>query len=325
MQTTVMSRTRPTIHIHSDNMYNTGQSQFLGSRKRKRSSNYSSEDDDIGIPYIYPPTTSPIKSTSLSGEDDSETDHKAKRARRALNIEKGMGGMSLSTHREYVRPYQVEVSGHPEPAKSSYNYLNMHNVSEPEHLEIDEDYRIRDDHLDDDLDEILTPNVEEVVSPIVRISGGVNQRLNPRQLDEDDAKMRTASWYEPEKDRESHSANRVGRDIDQASIHPHRTGIVITDLSDSETEQEDGNTPPDGYSYWDNGDSQPGYTVSPAYLQRFGGIPKPSIPAKEPENTMALVAYRPVPYLPVRLDRIGEVETPTVRTVDESDAMDIDE
>ncbi|KIM31428.1 hypothetical protein M408DRAFT_21463 [Serendipita vermifera MAFF 305830] len=330
MQTVVMSRQRPTIHIHSDNVYNVGKPQFVGSRKRKRSYNYSSEDEEAGIPHIYPASTSPVKSTSpIVTEEDSETDHKAKRARRAINIEKGMGGMSLNGHQSYIQPYSEGSSQR--ARRPSYDYLNIHNVSEPEHLEIDEDYRIRDDHLDDDI-EIITPNVEESISPIVRISGGLNPRLNIRQLEEEeDVNMGTAaSWYEPEKDRESHSASRVDQHIDPVSTRPRHTGIVITDLSDSETEQEDADKLSTGYSYWDNGDSEREFIVSPAYLQRFSGVPKSPLPPVEAEKSMALVAYRPALYLPVSTQRSGGGRDltqgpPIDGTDDQGDAMELDD
>jgi len=274
-----------------DNVYNIDQPQFFGSRKRKRSSTYSSEDEDVVAPYVYPAPTSPLKTQSLSADDDSETDHKNKRARRTLNIERGMGGMSLNGQNGQAGflPASMAVSTkHHLPARSSLDYLNAHNASEPEHLEIDEDFGFRDDHLDggDDL-EVITPSVEEAESP---------------GYDDNDIDMRTASWYEPEKDR-----------------------IVVTDLSDSETEQEDGNNP----QYQDDSsESHPQFIISPTYLQRVSGVPKLSFPSAEPDNSMALVAYRPVPYLPVRLSQLDEVqEAHSAKAVDRTyigDAMDID-
>jgi len=304
MQTASMSRPRPTIHIHSmDNAYNAA---LLASRKRKRSSNYysSSEDDATHSSPI-----SPVKSQSPLLEDDSETDHRSKRARRALNIEQGMGGMSLAGQ---TRPFAggsaaPDVSHRQHlPPKPSLAYLNAHYVSEPEHLEIDEAFMPREEHLDagEDLDEVVTPNVEEATSPIVHGAEGTAQHV----YDERDAVMRTASWYEPEKDR-----------------------IVITDLSDSETEQEDGDKAQTLSLSSGNEKSRQPFTVSSAYLQRFGGLRKPDFPTrKEPENSMALVAYRPVAYLPIRVQRPDDVEEPIFieqngSPVDFSDAMDIDD
>jgi hypothetical protein len=310
-----------------DNLYNIGQPQFFGSRKRKRSSTYSSEDEDAVAPYVYPAPTSPLKTQSPSADEDSETDHKNKRARRTLNIERGMGGMSLNGQNGQARFLPASIADptkHHLPTRSSLDYLNAHNVSEPEHLEIDEDFGFRDDHLDggDDL-EVVTPNVEEADSPGVRISKAVSHQLNDHQYDDNDIDMRTASWYEPEKDRESHSVDRIERNETQTPIIPSRVGIVITDLSDSETEQQDGDN--SQYSH----ESHPQFIISPTYLQRVSIVPKLPFPSAEPDNSMALVAYRPVPYLPVQVSEPDEVqESNSAKVVDRictGDAMDIDD
>jgi hypothetical protein len=307
-----------------DNLYNIAQPQFLGSRKRKRSSGYSSEDEDAVAPHVYPASTSPVKTPSPRSEDDSETDHKNKRARRALNIEHGMGGMSLNGHVGYLPASVADSCQQHLPARTSVGYLNVHNISEPEHLEIDEDFGFRDHHLDDDL-EVVTPNVEEASSPDVRISRMVSHELNHHQYDDNDANMKAASWYELEKDRESRLVNRTTWNRTQNPIIPPRAGIIVTDLSDSETEREDG----DSSQSWDDArESHPQFIISPAYLHRVSGVPKLPFPSAEPENSMALVAYRPVPF-PVQIsqsDAVGESRsTKTDNRTNNGDAMDIDD
>ena len=332
LQTAVTSRPRPTIHIHSmENVYNIGHSRRDRSRKRKRSLDYSSEDEDALVPYTYPTPPSPVKSWSPNAEDDIEADHKNKRARRALNIEQGMVGMSLNGHSRpanVLPTYVVDPTWRPAP---SFGYINAHNISESEHLEIDEDFGFRDDHLGEGDDpEVVMPTVEEAISSSVRISEGTSKNLSRRQSEDNDAKMKAISWYEPEKDRESRSVNRVGGgNNDRTSISLHRTGIVITDLNDSETDEEDGEEaaaePPSQNS---NRESPSSFVVSPAYLQKFKTIPKSPLPPPESESALALVAYRPAPYLLTPTTQSDEVEelahTKSIDGKDTGDAMDID-
>src|SRR5271170_4836783 len=177
-------RSRPSIHFAA---LPQGDFPFPSSyRKRKRSSNYSSEDE-TEVSFFPQQPSSPI----ASSPDDSEGDHRNKRPRRT-HIEYGMHGMSLQSHVSPMSSSGASVasssvaSGHQINRDSGFQYT--HTISEPELLEIDEAFMPRDVEFDS---RVGTPQVEEVPSP----TASKDSELG-------DVKMKGASWYEPEKDRE---------------------------------------------------------------------------------------------------------------------------
>ncbi|CAG8745911.1 6_t:CDS:2, partial [Acaulospora colombiana] len=168
-------------------------------------------------------------------------------------------------------------------------------------LEVDEAFMPRD-HSDD---EIITPDIEE--------SPSLPSSLNWKRKIQEDTRMHGASWYEPEKDR-----------------------IIITELTDSDSEPEDQSNAvqimsSEATPYWDEEEKcfKP-FKVSPAYLSRFGKIPQTeNLPINEP-NCMALVAYRPPPLpLPIlgQVDEVEEMSSSDDQTQDGMvvDAMELDE
>lgn len=68
--------------------------------------------------------------------------------------------------------------------------------------------------------------------------------------------------------------------------------------------------PSEPSQYWDDEEKRyKPYEISPAYLLRFSGMPKSAPIPPKPEDSLALVAYRPLPFtLPHRPD---DVEEPT--------------
>jgi len=289
-------RPRPSIHFHAAPY---GDFTFPHSyRKRKRSSNYSSEDENE-ISFFPEAPSSPV----VSSPDDSEGDHRKKRPR-ITNVEYGMHGMTLQSHVSPIESSGASAAG--SSVASGYqpyydNLNNTHYVSEPELLEIDEAYMPRDVEFDSN---VATPQVEEVSSPVA--------------MPENDTKMKGASWFEPEKDR-----------------------IIITDLDeyDSDEELKEPITPSEPNLYWDTDEQRyKPFTISPAYLQHFGGVPKP-VTLQKPQDNMALVAYRPPIILPQRPDEVEEpisidhyeAERPAFQKLyskpdnTENDAMEIDD
>lgn len=174
-------RARPSIHFQAAPYRDF---PFPSSyRKRKRSSTYSSEDE-TEVSFSQLPS-SPI----ASSPDDSEGDHRNKRPRRT-HIEYGMHGMSLQSHVSPVSSSGASVSG--SSSRRTYSdggFHHTHTISEPELLEVDEAFMPRDVEFDSN---VGTPQVEEVPSP----TASKNSEIG-------DVKMKGASRYEPEKDRES--------------------------------------------------------------------------------------------------------------------------
>lgn len=180
-------RSRPTIHFHASPYGNFSFPQ--AHRKRKRSSNYSSDDD---IDAYSTSHTHIVVPSHGSSPDDSEGDHRAKRLRRT-RIEREMGEMTLQAHGSPVSSSGASftgssaATGHWTLGSSSINNLN--HVSEPGILEIDEAFIPRGG-LDLD-EEIGIPQVEEASSP------------TSKPPENGDINMKGTSWFEPEKDRMS--------------------------------------------------------------------------------------------------------------------------
>jgi hypothetical protein len=287
-------------------------------RKRKRSSNCSSEDE-TEVSFFPQLPSSPI----ASSPDDSEGDHRNKRPRRT-NIEYGMHGMTLQSHVSPISSSGASVagssvaSGHQTYSDSGLHHT--HNILEPELLEVDEAFMPRDVEFDS---KVGTPQVEEVPSP----TASKNSELG-------DVKMKGASWYEPEKDRELAYVTMRPKNLTPGSV-----GIIITDIDDYSSDEE--STPPsEPHTYWDADDQcyKP-FEISPAYLLHFGGVPKPATLQRDPRDSLALVAYRPPPIiLPQRPDEVEEPTSNDQREAElafqsqgyqqafpENDAMDIDD
>lgn len=211
---------------------------------------------------------------------------------------------------------------------------------------------------DDAVPVVLPGSVEEPTSP-----------EHPAAADDTDAqdvRMRHPSWYEIEKDRTSASfapsppptppppsapshAESLLRRAPRPTVvdAPARDiGIVVTDLEDSDTEDEDTRARPHATTAGDG--AKPAFTVSPALL---GRLPKahqlgPLLP--EPGPSTALVLYRPLTIpaesdgdAPDRREEKGELQpmredeepmedarpwTPMVESVDDpvDEPMDIE-
>ncbi|KAH9831213.1 uncharacterized protein C8Q71DRAFT_783252 [Rhodofomes roseus] len=155
------------------------------------------------------------------------------------------------------------------------------------------------------------PSVQEVPSsprPLfsmgfpsrVVLPGSVEEPASPEQTrDIPDVRMKIPSWYEPEKDR-----------------------IVITDLEDSDTDDQEETQGP-------NADA--GYTVSSALLDRLP-IHAPSLPLpnlSDSDSRKALVLFRPL-VVPSAVETEPEESSeddvePDVPTMDLDTPMDVDD
>lgn len=295
----VRTPSRPSIHFHAAHY---GEFPFPQSfRKRKRSSNYSSDDELADTPFAQQP-----HSPNVSSPDDSEGDHRNKRARiqRRTHIEHGMNGLTLQNQVSPVSSSGASFAASSVTGGSQSQYGanaidHPHYVSEPELLEIDEAFRPREVEFDSN---IGTPQVEEVPSPTAL------------KNDIDDVKMKGTSWFEPEKDR-----------------------IIITDIDDYDSEEEPKapTPPPELAQYWDEEEQRyKPFEISPAYLRHIGSIPKPVAFQRNPKDSLALIAYRPPPVIfPQRPDAVEEPEFTDYyqpeQTVSQNnfgdDAMEIDE
>ena len=130
-----------------------------------------------------------------------------------------------------------------------------------------------------------------------------------------EVKMKTSSWYEPERDRMSSLRSR------RSAADVPRTGIVITDLDSftEEDEEEDGDV-----------------SINSALLDaiRSNTIDNSTkTPTPAPSTSQALVLFRPLPIPDLRKEEEGgrteEVEVVDTREeerpVDEDVAMDIED
>jgi hypothetical protein len=131
---------------------------------------------------------------------------------------------------------------------------------------------------------VLYPtSIEEPTSPVL---GCVPLPLSDDDKSDDilhDVKMKSQSWYEPEKDRKCSPLNL---DASLGAYNDYDTGIVITDLEDSDEEDsyDDSKTSPDGAEI----------TISSALLdhiktQRSFSVPLPNVSS----SSTALVVFQP--------------------------------
>ncbi|KAG8816302.1 hypothetical protein FRC18_001076 [Serendipita sp. 400] len=351
------SRPRPTIHINGPQLHHYNDLSFRHPpRKRKWSSNDSSEDDDFGhgpyhmmynqhasnpqrAPESLSPTTGP-QSPVGGGNESSEGEHKHKRTKKSVPpIERGMGNMSLyapsniqrgphnspqqqvitppGVHTAYSTLYSrpiVQESGSYHP---TWNYPlpnSSYIVSEPDHLDIDQEFIPREHGHEQDL---VLPDIEEVPQTPQTYSSMHN--LQRQSINNGDIKMSSSSWYEPEKDREYPSVQSQTTatpvPLSRPCAPPNRsTGIIITDLDDSDDEVDNisssksasaqSQSTDKGATYWDEDEQRfKTFEVSPAYLARFGRVPKAeditgSISGRREHDSLALVAYHPPPIIP---------------------------
>ncbi|KAG8809493.1 hypothetical protein FRC17_003415 [Serendipita sp. 399] len=195
-------------------------------------------------------------------------------------------------------------------------------VSELGHLDIDQEFIPREHDHDD---ELILPDIEEVPQTPQAYTVLTNNPLRWPTNNAADVKMSGTSWYEPEKDRECRPSSVQPPHPTTASLPPssydrprarpnhHPTGIIITDLDDSGDDEPP--LPPHSAlhsttdtdkanRYWDEDEQRfKTFEVSPAYLARFSGVPKPddisrSIGGRKDDDSLALVAYRPPPMIP---------------------------
>lgn len=146
----------------------------------------------------------------------------------------------------------------------------------------------------------LPSSVEEPVSPAY--SGSQSTAYI-------DVKMRSQSWYEPEKDRECFLCLRCTRGAHGV------LGIVITDLDDSSDDDADSNSVSEAQ----------GIHISSTLLERMKNQPKFTsvLPPKDSSDGVgALVLFRPI--LPSQDLAIAEPTPVTLLSKNDDDAMDVE-
>ncbi|KAH9935404.1 uncharacterized protein B0H18DRAFT_1114158 [Fomitopsis serialis] len=215
------------------------------------------DDDNLGIPpNSHPWFREPsLKRKTLEDDDISVVEFPQTRPvaqrpkrRRCDNIEHGLAQMTLN---------RSSVS--PPPPPSRFNPI----VELPPAAQVPQNSYYESMAHAPSVQETMPPLLMSVPSPVV-LPGSVEEPASPEQTrDVPDVRMKIPSWYEVEKDR-----------------------IVITDLEDSDTEDQEERK-------GSRADAE--YTVSTALLDRLP-IHAPSLPppSSDSDPSKALVLFRPL-------------------------------
>lgn len=247
----------------------------MPSKKRKRPPSPSSEGDEC-----------PERFRTFEGE--------LPKRRRCSTLEQGFAHLNLS------HSMQTHVSSTSTSPNPSILELDVPFVRSPSPNAMESDYTYP----------IIQPTfIEEPTSPDISVYPPRSAEGESEEVA--DVKMRSESWYEPEKDRKCCCSL-----IRLLLYLAGNTGIVITDLDDSDEEGGPNST----------SDSS-GLTISNALLNRLRNQQpeRHALPLPSAKPSSALVLFRPlsVPSKELEGEEVQEATVPTLASRDD-DAMDVE-